>query len=296
MIIFAFSLFLCGAIVIFIYLLLTSMQIGGPGRKRSRKKKRSGDEQLELETQEYEKSFIFITKEELKSKRLTMMVIFGCFGAVGFLIGIVPGILCISALGVLGNFVPQMTLQNQISKRQKAFQSQILDTLETVSNGLKAGLSFIQSLESASVQLPDPMKQELQYTLRQNSLGVNLDEALTNMSERMKNQNFNLIVSAITVTRQLGGNLPEIFKIISETIRDRDTMEGKIDALTSQGKMQALLMGSMPFILMLGVFLLDKKTIMPLFTTPIGWGLLVLMLVLNGLGFFFIKKIVSIDI
>ncbi len=154
----------------------------------------------------------------------------------------------------------------------------------------------MQALETAAVQLPDPMGQELQLVLKEHRLGANLDEALIAMSDRVKSDSFNLVVSAVTVTRQLGGNLPEIFATIASTIRDRESMEGKVKSLISQGKMQGLVMGAIPFALMGLVYLLDPKTIMPLFTTVPGWFLLAGVIILDGLGYMVIRWIVAIDI
>jgi tight adherence protein B len=291
-------LLLFAAVTFFMYFLFSSARIDLSGVvPRSAAEKRGASAGLDKEFREYEASYIFITPEKIKNQKITMMMLLGTAGFfLGVLGGVIPCLLLTAGFGAAGWFLPALNLNMKMSARKDAFQLQILDFLETVSNGLKAGLSFIQALESAAAQLPDPMKQELEFTLRQNQLGVNLDEALTAMSTRMKNDNFGLVVSAITVTRQLGGNLPEIFKIISETIRDRDTMEGKIKALTSQGKMQAILMGAMPFFLGAGIFMIDEKLILPLFQNPVGWALLLVMAVLNTLGFIFIRKIVNVEV
>ncbi len=279
-----------------VFFALISMEFRKTSVKSRKKSDSNKSDLLEIEARSYENSFIFITPEELKARRQNAMFIFAAIGMLGFFAGIFPGIFLTFLLSLTGYYFPKFNLNRQMEKRREAFQAQITDMLETISNGLKAGLSFVQAIESASVQLPDPMAQELKYTLAQNSLGVSLDDSLIAMSKRMKNDNFSLFVSAVSTTRQLGGNLPEIFTIISATIREREAMEGKIDALTAQGRMQAIFIGAMPFILMMGIYFLDKKTIMPLFTTPIGWMLLLIMVVLNALGFFFIRKIVSIEI
>lgn len=266
------------------------------GRNSRSSKMQTGEEELQKKLREYEENFIFVTPDRLKSKQQSYGILAGMAGLPVFFAGTETGILACLILAVSGYFFPLLQIRSEIEKRRRSFASQILDTLETISNGLKAGLSFVQALESAAEQSPDPMGQELHYVLRQNSLGVNLDDALIKMGERLKNDNWSLVISAITVTRQLGGNLPEIFKTIGETLREREMMEGKIVALTSQGRLQAALMGAMPFLLMIGIYFLDKKTIMPLFTTPMGWMLLCVMIVLNVAGFIVIKKIVDIDI
>lgn len=254
------------------------------------------EEEFQKRLREYEENFIFVTPQKLKSRQQSYSILFGMIGLPGFFGGAGSGVFLCLILALAGYFLPLLMIRSEVEKRRKAFASQILDMLETVSNALKAGLSFPQALEAAAEQTPDPMGEELHYLLRQNSLGVNLDDALTKMAKRMKNDNFSLVVSAVTVTRQLGGNLPEIFKSIGETLREREMMEGKIVALTSQGRMQAALMGAMPFLLMIGIYFLDKKTILPLFTTPMGWMLLTVMILLNAVGFVVIKKIVDIDI
>jgi len=268
-----------------------------PAGTRLAFKNLKGSQSLEKTARKLEDQFVFVSAEKLNSQRQGCIIGGGVLGLmVGFVAGALVGILLMIVFSAVGFFIPQIFLKRTIAGRQKKFQIQVLDFLDTVANALKAGLSFVQALETAAGQLPDPMGQELQLVLREHHLGTNLDEALMAMGERVRVDSFNLVVSAITVTRQLGGNLPQIFSTISGTIRDRDKIEGKIQALTAQGKMQAMIMGLIPFAIMAAIYCIDQKTIMPLFTTPLGLLMLTMVFVLDGIGFFMIKKMVTIEV
>jgi len=278
------------SISLFMYTIFSSLRFNQTGKVIEKRDYSSEN------IKQYEDSFMFITKKEIKNRQQTYIMISLLLSLPFILFGIIQFIIAVAFFAIIAIYLPLFELNRKIKSRAREFQRQVLEFIDTISNSLKAGLSFNQSLENASMQISNPMGQELNFVLKQNSLGVNIDTALSKMSDRIKCDNFSLVIAAITTTRQLGGNLPQIFTTISETIRDRESMEGKINALTAQGKMQALMMSSMPLILMIGVYLIDKKTIMPLFETTIGKMLLVLMIILNSLGYFFINKIVNIEV
>lgn len=278
------------SISLFMYAIFSNLKFGNTKKIASEKNNQTDN------IKKYEDSFMFITEKEIKNKQQTFVMISLLLSLPFVLFGIIQFIIAATFFSIIAHYLPILEINKKIKSRGRDFQMQVLEFIDTVSNSLKAGLSFNQSLENASMQISDPMGQELNFVLKQNSLGVNIDTALNKMSERIKCENFSLVVAAITTTRQLGGNLPQIFSTISETIRDRESMEGKITALTAQGKIQALMMSAMPLILMIGVYLIDKKTIMPLFETTMGKMLLGLMIILNSLGYFFINKIVNIEV
>lgn len=247
-------------------------------------------------SKDLENAFVFISPEKLAQQRQMWAIGLGSFGLImGFFANPLAGVPLAFVLGVVGYIVPLFLVKRTIAVRKIRLHAQVLDMMDTIGNGLKAGLSFPQALETAATQLPDPMGQELRLVLREIQLGESLDDALVSFAERSSSESLKLVISAVTVTRQLGGNLPDIFQTIGQTIRDKEKMDGKVNALTSQGKMQGIIMGAIPFALMGVVYLVDAKTMMPLFTTPIGLFLLVMVFVLDGLGFLFIRRIVDID-
>jgi tight adherence protein B len=132
--------------------------------------------------------------------------------------------------------------------------------------------------------------------LRENKLGIPLDKALQNMCERIPSNNLDLVVTSIVIARTAGGNLAEIFDQIASTVREISRLEGKIDALTAQGKLQGLVIGSLPLLLGYLIYLMDPEMMSTLWNDPIGWGIIGIIVLFESIGAFFIWKIVSIDI
>lgn len=196
----------------------------------------------------------------------------------------------------VGYLLPKIILRIAKRKRMNKFNEQLVDALATLSNSLKAGFSLVQALELLSREMNPPISQEFGLMLREHKLGVHLDKALQNMTERIESPNLDLVVTSIVIARSAGGNLAEIFERISTTIREISRLEGKIDALTAQGRLQGIVIGLLPIALGYLMYLLDPNMMTVLFTDPIGWGILGIIIVFEAIGAFFIWRIVSIDI
>ena len=174
--------------------------------------------------------------------------------------------------------------------------NQMVEGLVIMCNGLKVGLGLTQVMERVIGGYPGPLAKELRLVLNKVRLGQSVEEALTDMGERVQRPDIDMMVSAINILKETGGNLAETFFVMSDTMRERQKMEKKIKALTAQGLMQAKFLSVVPFIL-IGIFLIiDPDYIMPLFTKPLGWVLLFVVLVLVGVGYFVMKKIVAIKV
>lgn len=198
--------------------------------------------------------------------------------------------------GIFGYFLPKLILKIAKNKRLKKFDEQLVDGLTTLSNSLKAGFSLGQALEMLAREMNPPISQEFGLMLRENKLGVPLDKALQNMTERIPSNNLDLVVTSIVIARTAGGNLAEIFDQIALTVREISRLEGKIDALTAQGKLQGLVIGSLPILLGWLIYLMDPEMMSLLWEDPIGWGLIGIIVLFEVIGAFFIWKIISIDI
>lgn len=198
--------------------------------------------------------------------------------------------------GIIGYFIPRIILRIAKNKRLKKFDEQLVDGLSTLSNSLKAGFSLVQALEMLAREMNPPISQEFGLMLRENKLGVPLDKALQNMTERIPSNNLDLVVTSIVIARTAGGNLAEIFDQIASTVREISRLEGKIDALTAQGKLQGLVIGSLPIGLGYLIYLLDPEMMGTLWEDPIGWGIIGIIVLFEVIGGFFIWKIISIDI
>jgi len=203
-------------------------------------------------------------------------------------------------LGILGFSVswlfPVMYVVFRRRRRMSRFNDQLLDLITLISNSLKSGYGFAQSLQLVADEADPPAQDEFNRVIRENNLGLPLNQALQRLVERMDSEDLDLMVTAVLIQRQIGGNLSQVLDSIAETIRERIRLQGQIDALTAQGKLGGLIISLLPFGLA-GVFSLLKGPMMYAFVTDIkGIALIVMGLILQGIGFFAIWNIVNIDI
>jgi len=223
--------------------------------------------------------------------------IFG-FGVVGFIIS--SGSMIFAFVGMLsGAFVPRMYVKTQEKGRLKRFDNQLSDMLNLTVNGLRAGFSTLQALEAVSRELPPPINEEFHRVVQEMQLGIPMEEALDHLLRRINSDDLDLVITAINVQREVGGNLAEILDSISFTIRERVRIKGEIAALTAQGRATAWVISAMPVILMGLLFLINREYIMQFFnpeTRSCGIPLIVLAGIMVVTGFIATQKIVDIDI
>ena len=199
-------------------------------------------------------------------------------------------------LGAGGLVSPVLLLRKIKELRLRKFNVQLVESLTGIANAMKAGLTFTQAMEQIAKDAPMPLSQEYGLFIREIKLGVNLDEALQNMTKRVTCEDLDLVVSAIIITRQLGSNMAEMFDTIAGTIRERFRLEGKIKALTAQGKMQGWIVAALPLVLGMVINWKRPDLMDPMFEHWFGYALVSLIIVMELLGVFFIRKIVNIDI
>ncbi len=197
---------------------------------------------------------------------------------------------------VIGYFLPKVFLWFTARKRAEKLEVQLIDALYVLSNSVSAGLTLPQACEVVSKQLVPPVSQEFGLLVNELRLGVPFDQALENMAERLRSNNFDLLVTAILISRQTGGNIAEIFKKLAESIKEIMRLEAKIKALTAQGRMQAVVLGGMPFALALVLASISPDLMQPLFNTPQGTVILFFAAVLWLIGIYFLRKVINIDI
>ena len=235
------------------------------------------------------------------SKRNLLLVTFG-FPVLLFIIflligglsakGIIPGLI----FAYIGLKVPSMVTKRLQLMRMNKFNSQLVDGLTLVSNSLKAGFSLIQAFDMLTKEMAPPMSEEFGLVLKENKVGAPLEDALNNLVKRIKSEDLDMVVTSVLIQRKTGGNLTEVFDRIVTTIRDRQIMQGKITSLTAQGKLQGLVIGLMPIILGGIIFAMDPSFMMPMFTQPLGWAMLVVIGILEIVGGLLLKKVTTIDV
>lgn len=200
------------------------------------------------------------------------------------------------ALAAAAAALPKVTLRILKKRRDKVFREQLVPALQCLASALKAGFSLPKSFEQLEKESKNPMRQEIRILLQELRLGTSVEKAIENLYERMKSEDMDLVVNAIHIAGKVGGNLPLIFKQLEDTIRERMRIEGKVRALTAQGKFQGLVIAALPIVVAFALNVIYPELLAPLFTFPYGYALIVAILGLDTLGYFIIKKIVSIEI
>lgn len=211
----------------------------------------------------------------------------------GGLLAILPaGILC----GLLGWFLPSILLHFRRGKAVQIRERQIPAALDLLANGMRAGMSFLQAWGFATRQTSDPFGTEMNTTLNEIQLGRPMEEALDRLRQRVRCEDMDLTVSAIHLTLQTGGDLPKGLATIASTIRARSVMRAKIDALTAQGRLQAILVAAIPVVMGFVTYAVDPVRTSLLWTTAYGWILMAVLAVMDILGFLTIQWICKIKI
>jgi tight adherence protein B len=199
-------------------------------------------------------------------------------------------------IGVLVFVLPRIAFGVINRKRRLKIVAQLPDVLLMLGSSLRAGTSLQIAMDIAIRETPAPLSQELGVVVREQRLGLALEDALESMGARLKLEEVDLVVAAMTIARDVGGNLAETLDQLARTLRAKATMEGKIRALTSQGKLQGLIVGLLPIFLMLVLSRMQHDAMQPLFHTFVGWGVLGVIVILEAIGFAMIRKIVAIDV
>lgn len=209
------------------------------------------------------------------------------------LLGSLPGMLI---FGVAGGLVPGFLVRFKASRRQKAFMSQLPDTLNLLSSTLKAGYSFLQGVEAVSQEIDDPMGSELRRIVTEAQLGRPLEDAMDASAERMDSPDFAWAVMAVKIQREVGGNLSELLLTVSETMTERERLRRDVATLTAEGKMSAIVLGLLPILLGMAMWAINPEYINTLFTDGLGKVLLGASIFAALSGFAWMKKIINIDI
>jgi len=226
----------------------------------------------------------------------TMLLLSFAVGAVAWYFGgrqIFSGI--IGAL--IGLFLPRFYVNRQKSQRLNRFNEQLQDMLNLVVNGLRAGYSTVQAMEAVSKELPTPISTEFRRVVQEMQLGISMDTALDNLVRRIPSDDLDLIIVAINVQREVGGNLAEILDTISYTIRERVRIKGEIRVLTAQVMYSGRFLSMLPIILSLILWFINRSYLMTFFNNLIcGIIMLSVAAVMVGTGYFIMTRIADIEV
>lgn len=238
-----------------------------------------------------EDMFVFIDPGSLFKLNLALFVL------LPLLLWVFTGSPVLAVLGGLsGAILPRASWIILRRRRMALLVEQLPDGLTMMAGAMRAGASLQIALDLVVKESPAPLSQEFSVLLREQRLGLALEDSLRGLSQRLKQEDIDLFVSALTIAKEVGGNLSEILERLSATLRAKAVMEGKIKALTSQGKLQGIVVGMLPVLLAGVLYAMDPRAMTPLFTTIYGWGTMSVIFILITMGAFFIKKIVTIDV
>lgn len=219
----------------------------------------------------------------------------------GLLVAVVGLLLARTALilvpaGILGAGAPFLWLLLKRSRRREAFNRQLPDALTALAGALRVGLGLNQGIAMVASDHPYPISAEFARAQREMNLGLGIDEVLQNMAARLRSADFNLAVAGILINRQVGGNLAELLDQVAATLRERVRLKNFIRVLTSQQRLSAVIIVAVPPVLMVILFLGLRDYTNFLLTTPIGHIMLIISVVLQLLGIYFIRRVVAIEV
>ena len=220
---------------------------------------------------------------------------------VGFVAWFFGGRSIVSAIigAIVGFFLPRFYVNRQKRKRLTTFGDQLPDMLGLMVNGLRAGYSTAQAMEAVSKEMPSPLSDEFKRVVQEMQLGLPMEKAMDNILRRIPSDDLDLIITAINVQREVGGNLAEILDTIAHTIRERVRIKGEIRVLTAQVMYSGRFLAMLPFILSSIIWFGNKEYVMSVFqpdTIMCGYAIFGAALILVGLGYFIMMRIADIEV
>ena len=252
-----------------------------------------------------------LARADLKMKPAEFLLIWAAspfvFAAVAYIIGFIfPGfqnLVAIVAFFLIGLYAPRFYLKYRQGKRLRAFGEQLPDTITLLANSLRAGSSFLQGIELVTREARPPISEEFERVVREMQLGLALQPALNNLVRRVASEDLELMVTAIQIQSQVGGNLATVLDAIAFTIRERVRIKGEINTLTAMQRYSGYVITLLPVGLAGILFLISPSYISAmlerppeLFGLPMGIVFFAVGLISMGIGYLLIRRIVDIKV
>ncbi|MFC1611175.1 type II secretion system F family protein [Myxococcota bacterium] len=234
--------------------------------------------------------FFFVGPRQLVVLTLAVTVIGATLGILLF------GPVITTILVLCGLLFPTLLVRFYRARRIKRFEEQLVDALVGMASAFRAGMTLYQSMEEVARTSSAPLAQEFSLTVREVRLGKTTEEALENLASRVESDDLRLVVTAINTARSIGGNMAEMLDTISNMIRERFRIEGRIRALTAQGKLQGWIIGAMPVLVWFGFDMVRPDLTRPMMQHWFGYAVVGLVAFLEILGILLIRRVVGIRI
>jgi tight adherence protein B len=197
-------------------------------------------------------------------------------------------------IGIIGLSIPPVLVQRSRKKRESEFSKQLGESLSVMGNCIKAGFSFQQAMESIAREMPPPISTEFDMALREMHYGISMEESLKHLVDRVNNKDLDLLVSAVLISAQVGGNLSDIIEVISDTVSDRLKIKSEVRVLTTSGRFSGIIIGLLPVLIILVLMVLNPRYFNSFAESNIGRAMLTVSVILEAVGFLAIRKIVDI--
>ncbi|HEY7849099.1 MAG TPA: type II secretion system F family protein [Ktedonobacterales bacterium] len=279
--------------------------MGGAKDKRGRKKRNARKPGSSVGSSQSNYTIRLASELAQADLRITageFLTLRGVLASVGALLGLVipvgnPFVLALVLL-LAGLYGPTLWVRRRKLARQRKFNEQLPDLVTLMSGALRTGYSFMQSLELVAREGVEPSKSEFSRVVREVGIGISPEEALSHLVERMQSEDLNLLVTAVNVQREVGGNLVEVLEIIAGTIRERLKLLGEVGVLTAQQSLSGYIIAMLPVGLGLLLFIINPKYMLGMFTDThwFGWTMITCSLVMVVTGLIVIRRIVNIKV
>ena len=263
--------------------------------------KRYKDKYLEETSTELDDILLQLPPAKVLDLNLAISIVFGIFGSLFYALRVqnpkpLHLFIIFVILFVITFPIPKILLRYMKKRRTEKFNIQLEGALGNVASSLKAGFSINQAFEELAHCNKHPLSVEFRMLMQEIRLGVPMDDALDNMSKRIGSDDFELVSTAVITARQTGGELTGTLERLAGLIRERMRINNKLKAMTSMGRLQALMIGCMPFLLLWGMYYVSPGMVSGFFNTPVGYIAMLVVIILDIVGFLVIKKITTIDV
>lgn len=240
--------------------------------------------------------FISVQPQQVLSYMITGCTAFGGLFFILFLPKWLIGLSVGLVMGAAAWKIPLFVVRFLFKSRMEKFVLQLIDAMTLMASGMKSGLSVVQSMDLVTREMPNPIKQEFNLLLSENRLGVSLEESFNNLAKRVPMEDVEILVTAINILKETGGNLAETFDTIGTTIRERVKLEMKISAMVSRGYSQGIVILLIPIAMLVYNSVSDPDAAKLMFTHPLGLAAVAAVIILEIIAAYAIFKIVKIEV
>ncbi len=237
----------------------------------------------------------FINPDDLQKMQYSLAMIAGVLGmALLIVFDFYWGIPIVLGLALVAYLIPQWVIDRKIKKRNDKFEEGMLDFTILISNTLRAGIALGGAIEMAIQTVGGPIREEFSIVLREHRLGVDLPESIERLSKRVRSENLQLFSATICVTIRTGGSMADVLDHVIATIRQRSAFQDKLKTMIAQSEFEALAISLAPLVAFIILYLMDDELMLPMLQTPIGWGAIGVVVLLEVIGFWVLKTVVKV--